>query len=368
MKPGARSSFFLPLLLTLLLAGLIGQPGLGRSLAAPALQAGQPNKAYLPIVSRVNPPPPPDPSPAPPLVSTSLYMLTKDPTKLTNEGCALGKRDLSLPGRQDSVVVLAFGYPQKNASGVYGTHGYGYPAQSWTIAEITAAVENFGYAYWTCVGEDFDSHLRIAVGTNNYQGDVNVAVNYDHGIVWANMVGAVNDWFVSSCTRGCDGQVDAVGANDIELTWNTYTATKNWLDGYAAVTKYPLYNFGAVEGCPWFSHPNYTCYWQDLEKVWYVTWGSPPVQPLPEIYLTSGVNAQQWYLMSVYSYTRHGQKMQFVGPMTQTQACEQEGSCLQQLENPPADAWWQFYNLLNGDARTAGEALPFSTDIKWLGW
>lgn len=356
----ARSTVFL---LTLLLAVSILLPGRAPSAAAaaaPPLQVNQPYKVYLPSISNA------EYKPGPPLVSTSLYMLSKDPTLLKNEGCALGKRDLALPGRQDSVLVLAFGYPQKSPTGVYGTHGYGYPAKPWTIAEITAAVENFGYAYWNCVGEDFDSHLRIGIGTNNYDGDVNVAVNYGHGVAWANMVAAVNDWFVNNCPRGCDGQVDAVGANDIELAWNTPAATHDWLNGYASVTKYPLYNFGAIEGCPWLKQPTYTCLWGNLEQVWFVVWGSPPVQPLPEIYLTTGVNAEQWYLMSVYSYNKHGQKMQFVGPMTETQACAQEGGC-PGIDNPPDAAWWQLYNLLNGDPRTAGELLPFSTDIKWLG-
>jgi len=358
-----RSTAFLSLLFGSILAALAWLPALAQPAETnqPTINSqtqDKPYKAYLPFQSN---------SPASlPLVSTSLYMYTKDRTQLVNEGCALGKRDLDLPGKQDSVVVLAFGYPQKSPTGVYGTRGYGNPPNPWTIAEITAAVENFGYAYWNCVGEDFDSHLRIAVGTNNFQGATNPAVNSDHGKAWANMIGVVNDWFVNNCPRNCDGQVDAVGANDIELTWNTPAATTNWLNGYASVTKYPLYNFGAIEGCPWLSRPTYTCYWGNLEQVWFVIWGSPPVPPLPEIYLPSGVNAEQWYLMSVYSYKKHGEKIQFVGPMTETQACQQEGGC-PGIDNKPADAWQQLYKLLNGDWRTAGETLPFLTDIKWLG-
>ncbi len=359
MKPSLRKMALL--LLILLLADLTWLPGLARSPEAAAWQTGPGSKIFLPYIENTY-----IESGGPPLVSTSLYMLSKDPTKLSNEGCALGKRDLSLPGMQDSVVVLAFGYPQKSASGVFGTHGYGYPAQSWTIAEIEAAVENFGYAYWNCVNTDFDSHLRIAIGTNNYQGDVNPAVNSGHGKEWARLVTRVNDWFVNACPRSCDGQVDAVGANDIELSWNSAAATTDWLNGYAAEAKYLLYNFGAIEGCPWLAHPTYTCLWGSLDKVWYVVWGAGVVRPVPEIYLTSGVNAEQWYLMSVYSVKTHHEKIQFIGPMTETQACRQEGGC-PGIDNPPANAWWQLFNLLNADWRTAGEALPYATDIKWLG-
>ncbi len=362
MKPASRSFAILSLFLGLALLFLVWLPGMARSSGQ---SAGQPYKNFLPYTDNQPGVNLPD---SPPLVSTSLYMYTKNPTQLTNEGCALGTRDLNLPGKQDSVVILAFGYPQKSPSGVYGTRGYAYPPNPWTIAEITAAVENFGHAYWNCVGQDFDSHLRIAVGTNNFYGDTNSAVNAGHGKAWANMVSAINDWFTNpdDCPRGCDGQVDAVGANDIELAWNTPAATIDWLNGYASVTKYPLYNFGAIEGCPWLAHPTYNCQWGNKDQVWTVIWGSPPVQPVPEIYLPSGINAEQWYLMSVYSYNYHGEKIQFVGPITETQACQQEGGC-PGIDNPPNNAWWQLFNLLNGDWRTSGEALPFLTDIKWLG-
>jgi hypothetical protein len=182
-------------------------------------------------------------------------------------------------------------------------------------------------------------------------------------------VNQVNDWFKNTCTRGCDGQVDAVGANDLELSWNDYTASMDWLNGYDSANLYLLYNFGAIPGCPYFASPGAQCggggeYWSK-EQVWMVTFGLNPVFPLPEIYRTDGVNAQQWYLMSVYSYTAHGAKMQFIGPMSQYQACLQRGGCAT-IDNKPEQAWQQLYDLLNGDPRTSGEALPYLTDILWL--
>jgi hypothetical protein len=137
MKTGSRITAFLPLLLGLILVLLAWLPGFAHSSRTSTAQStDQRNKSYLPIISR--------PTVSPPLVSTSLYMYTKDRTQLVNEGCALGQRDLGLPGKQDSVVILAFGYPQRSPAGVYGTRGYGSPPNPWTIAEITAAVENFG--------------------------------------------------------------------------------------------------------------------------------------------------------------------------------------------------------------------------------
>ena len=283
----------------------------------------------------------------------------------------MGKRDLNLVGKQDSVVVLAFGYPQYNAKGdgLYGANTYTYPRKPANTNDIAAAVENFGLGYWSCVGADFDSHLRIAVGTSNYSEPVSSSVTYGHGKAWAQMVNKINDWFVNNCKNSCDGQVDAVGANDIELAWGDPDITIDWLDGYASAAKYPMYNFGALDGCPRFSAPGANCNWRDKEKVWYAIWGSPPVQPVPEIYRDDGMNAEQWYLMSVYSYQYHGGKIHFVGPMTELRACQQVGGCDLldgiTIANTPENAWKQLIGLLNGDTRTNGEMLPYSTDIQW---
>jgi hypothetical protein len=159
-----------------------------------------------------------------------------------------------------------------------------------------------------------------------------------------------------------------VGASDIELSLNTPAATIDWLNGYDSAAKYPMYNFGALEGCPWLAHPTYNCVWANKDQVLFVVWGSPPVQPIPEIYLTSGVNAEQWYLMSVYSVQRYHEKIQFVGPLTQQGACQQfpESECIP-LGNTPEQAWWQLYNLLNNNASTSGEMLRFPSDIRYLG-
>ena len=65
------------------------------------------------------------------------------------------------------------------------------------------------------------------------------AVQYVQSIlpmeILAQMVNNVNFWLVSN---GFSSQVSANGANDIELTWNSYTKTKDWLDGYEVVGQY----------------------------------------------------------------------------------------------------------------------------------
>jgi hypothetical protein len=356
------SGIILGMLLSLLLYGCLGGkiPVAGNQVQSPL--SSETNKIYLPLVSN---PPPPAP-PASPRASDSIYITSINSATLYNEGCKLGSRDLNLVGKQDSIVILHFGFPRM-VNGQYGANLY-YPGSlsHATVDQVAAAVENFGYGYWYCVGADFDSHLRIGIGTSNYSGNTNSLVTYGHGQAWARMVNQVNDWFVNVCARSCDGQVDAVGASDIELDWAPYETTLDWLVGYDSANGSPLYNFGAIPGCPYLASPGANCGGgYTKEQVWMVTYGLSPVWPLPEIYRTDGVNAQQWYLMSVYSYTAHGVKMQFIGPMSQYQACLQRGGC-NSINNTPQQAWTQLYTLLNEDARTDDEALPYLTDIFWL--
>mgnify|MGYP000368555559 CR=1 FL=1 len=332
---------------------------------------------YLPLIQLPSPTPTSTPTQLPgkqpvggghtfPPYSTSLYMKTLDSSTLYNMGCELGVKDLNTPGAQDSLVILAYGYP-KYVDGVYGTRFYGTTIRFVTLEQIKFATLQFAWGYYTCTGTDFASHLRIGIGTSNYEGD-NPAVNFAHGAAWGEMVNAVNAWLVQN---GASGQVDAVGASDIELSWNDYVETKDWLDGYDSVNQYDLYNFGAIPGCPTLSRPGAQCgtypHLWSREQVWYVIYGAGPVYPLPEIYLTDGTNAEQWYMMSTYSVTAHGAPVGFVGSLTTYQACQQVGGCNGpgwDLRNTPQQGWTQLYTLLNGNPRTA-QGLRWASDMKW---
>lgn len=362
---GNRSwiSSFLAVILLLFGVLLLGVPHDAQALSSDVQVQPAATEIFLPMVGKFA-------ISGPPSVASSLYITTLDAQTIYNEGCALGKRDFNTYGVQNDLVVMAFGYPQQYSSSEYGAAGFAYPKQYANTSQIAAVVENFGKAYWDCVGSDFESHLRIAVGTSNYPGGSYSSVTSGHGRAWAQMVNGINAWFnnPANCDRACDGQVDVVGGSDIELTWNSAATTIEWVNGYTSAAQYPLYNFGAIEGCPYLANPTANCYWKDKEQVWYVIWGAGPVQPIPEIYLTTGVNAQQWYLMSVYSYVNHGQKIQFPGLMTEYGACQQRGGCSSiGIDNTPSKGWWQLYNLLNNDLRTAAEVLPYLTDIKYLG-
>ena len=237
-----------------------------------------------------------------------------------------------------------------------------------SLNQIALSAEKFGEGYFICTGKDTVSRVKIAIGTNNYEyeGCTNCSHNYNHGAAFAKMVNSVNAWFLE---KSYTSQVSAAGANDLELSWNTYTRTKSWLDGYDSANQYELYNFGAVPGCPYFASPGAQCgsypiLWSK-EEVWFVIYGSRPVYPLPEIYSNNGVNAQQWYLMSVYSYTAHGLAIEFPGLMTQSLSCvnNSDPEC-DFLNNTPLDGWTQLQALLNGDPRTAFP-IRLVTDIKY---
>lgn len=337
------------------------------------------HKFFLPYITRQDPIPPPDGKHpiggghSMPPYTDSYYITSKDLSVLFNMGCAIGRHDLNTPGVQDNLVILDFGIPKRLSNGEFGVSLMGYgPISVYEVGELSKV---FGLGYYNCSGADMESQLRVGIGTNNYGNTTNSAITYEHGAAWANMVNEVNAYFSVNTRNSIKQQVDAVGANDIELSWNSFEATKRWLDGYDSVNLYDMYNFGAIPGCGWLKNPNATCgsypYIWDKDEVWYVIYGSKPVYPLPEIYRTDGVNAEQWYLMSVYSYQAHGVPVEFVGSLTTYQACLQVGGneCISSptkvgINNTPAQGWNQLYKLLNGDARTA-QGLRWATDILW---
>jgi hypothetical protein len=353
----ARVGLFIFLLSILL--GVRSNNGSGAVLAQ-----GTKNPLYFPQVMNFLAVPPAPNLPPPATTSYYFYMPNYTPARARNFGCELGTRDKNLPGTQDSLVILDFGITQYK-NGQYGTSGMKIGG-FYTLSQIAEAVEQFGVGYWSCTDTDYQSHLRIGIGTNNYNNpDVfsNLSVTYEHGKLWAQMVNTVNDWFRNTCTRGCDGQVDAAGANDIELAWSDPQDAINWVNGYDAANNAPLYNFGAAEGCPDFCGGG-THYWT-RDQVLKVT-NSGPVYSMPEIYLNSGRNAQQWYALSLYSVQKYGYPFNFAGVTTQYGACQQypESEC-QYIDNTPQEGWTQLYNLVNGANYLTWDDLYYLTDIKW---
>lgn len=296
-----------------------------------------------------------------PLASNSYYMITVDSDFLYDLGCELGTRDQEEEGTQDSVAVLDFSYPICDTEVGYGADLFGYGPVG--LSDIASAVQSFATGYYTCTGSDNDSNLVIGVGTNNKDTSCNSEAKATaHGAAWAEMVNELNQWAVD---EGIFQQVQVYGASDIEVGWNTPSWSRAWVDGYDQVNDYPLIHFGDAAGCPYLEgSTSTTCGagWT-LEDVWYVSWGAGPSLPLPLIYLTNGVHAQQWANLSRYSVSEHGSAMGFTGVFTQWQACEQWGC--NGTDNTPFEAYDQLYTELAKYASTAQD-LDWKTDIRWL--
>ena len=288
-----------------------------------------------------------------PAPTSSRYMATIDGPTLYNEGCSEGQAPI------DGIVVLDFGQPSLQ-DGTYGTILFDARGSFASIAQIEQAVEQFLRGYWAC--SPTMTFVRLGIGTSNFRG----ATGSGHGQAWAALVDAVTGWIDSPPSYA--SQLAARGAIDFEMGWNTPANSRAWVEGYAMVTQTPYYNYGDCEGCPTagavLSIPGYGLNnsWTQ-EDVWYVSYGVPPAFPLPEIYLTNGVNAAQWHQLSLYAHENHGAAMHFLGTMTQFQACAGSGGC-PGANNRPGAGWAQLFGALNSDNRTA-QQLDYSTDITW---
>jgi hypothetical protein len=286
-----------------------------------------------------------------PATATSYYLKTTATKTLNRMGCTFGQGATRGGQPRDALVVLAMGRP-RHKPGHYGTSLFRDGFAS--TARIRDAGVAFAGGFRRCSSKNHRASLRIALGTSNYGR----AVSYGHGRAWARMVNAANDVLAE---RGWSGQIDVVGANDIELLWNGPRTTKAWIRGYDAVNEWPYYDFGDAAGCP----PYRWCAgaWT-MEDVWYVAWGAAPAIPLPQIYTGSGISAKQWFRIGLYSEHRHGSHMAFAGVMSQQKACHQSHDPCRGMNNSPAQAWAQLNGLLNSRRETA-QRLRWSTDIAW---
>ena len=289
--------------------------------------------------------------------TTSRYISTVDPAHHYAMGCAAGQAG------ERGTVILAFGQPWVQ-SGVYGVIYYrrpGYPFASTQV--IAEATKGFLRGYWECAPSD--ATLNVAVGTNNYRGATQQAdTSFAHGQAWGQMINQLHTWLQSQAPPGVSERVAVYGGNDIEMSWNTPALTRAWVNGYASATPRPFINFGTCDGCPTTGNPtqNPNNGWS-VEDVWFVN-SAPAAIPFPEIYLRSGINADQWYRMSLYAAQNEGGPLPFGGLLTQWQACRDRSACGGLTDNTPQQGWQQLQDALNADLRTA-MPLPLPSDITW---
>lgn len=283
--------------------------------------------------------------------STSYYVADADRSRMGLLGCYNSDKQ----GR----MTLFFGSP-RDVSGSPGTSMWG--AGGRTTDEIGELVRSFVRGYTYC-RQSIDYQLLIGVGTSNSAIE-NRSDDWlvGHGQDWATMVKETSDWV----DRHYPGTTRIYGAYDAEPSWSSYGKARQWMDGYEDVAdNRPLHANYSADGCSWTSSDNASCNngWNQ-QHIWELAWAAPPAMPMPQIYATSGVNAQQWQKVSEYGARHHDQPMAFVGTMTQSGACQQIGGC-QGTDNTPHAALDQLLDHLNQSSHTEHGDIASTTDMRW---
>lgn len=282
----------------------------------------------------------------------SYYVASTSHDKMGALGCSNGIKQ----GR----MTMFFGAPTE-IDGVHGTSMWAASNQPTTV--ISELVQQFvrGYAYCR---QDSGYQLFVGIGTSNSRIDVRsdgwIA---GHGRSWASMVKAVSDW----ADHHYPGIVRIYGAWDAEPSWSSVHKATQWMDGYQSFVGHrPVYANFSADGCSWTSSDNAGCNngWNQ-HHVWDLAWQRPPAMPIPQIYATSGVNAQQWQRISEYGANHHGRPLFFYGTMTQVGACQQVGGCEGTTDNSPHSARDQLLMHLNSNGLTSQEEIESTTDMRW---
>ena len=315
---------------------------------ARAVEALTPHRLYLPIILKNYTSPPP--------ATLSRYLgynnnlkhnLTWD--KLRSLGCSQGSA-----AREgfNGVVILNFGEPWKE-NNLYGTKLYDQPYYTFVdTSTISHLAKGYLQGFWDC--SPANTHLSLGIGTTNYGPHVDDI----HGEQWANMVNGVQTW-INNPPSYASKLSAFFGAIDSELDWNGRVASLNWATGYGRFGTQDYY-YGNCAGCPTEEY-----YWYDpngdwtLEDVYLMADGKYHAVPLPQIYSTNGINADQWDYASWYSLINHEYPLAFAGTLTQWDACQdRQDKCDPGTDNTPTAGWMQLFILIK-------QELNWSTDISW---
>lgn len=274
----------------------------------------------------------------------SFYITSTSTSTAYTFGCDQGKADASFSPPINSEVVLDFGGQLSDGSGTLMINGV-----SITNGQIEAVTESFAQGYWDCTGSDSTSVMHLAIGTNNSLDDVSFA----GGQTWVNEVAAIESFIT---TKGWNSQIAILGANDIEPGFGNAPSAIAWAQGFASVSGFLYINYGSADGCPQTSANNGACIngWNQYD-VWYVSWGSLPAEPAPEIYFLT--QSRQWAMISLYG----------------AQAQSSQGAVLMQGPWDEHDldsttltseqAWNALWTDLNNNSATAQD-MPFAMEIQ----
>jgi hypothetical protein len=274
---------------------------------------------------------------AKPQTDWSYYVTSSSTSDAYTRGCWQGNTDLNT--HENSVVILDFGGQKSDGSGSLLINGVFI-----SNSQIEAVAEAFSHGYWTCAS----TTLRLGIGTNNSYDDV----SFSGGQTWVDDVAAVQNFNKSN---GYYPGVLMYGANDMEPSWASASATINWVHGFTSNPNYGYFNYGSADGCPQSSSNNGSCNngWTQYD-VWYVSTGGEPgiVHPTPEIYVPA--QASQWAMISLYAAQHQGGRLNIWGPMDEND--------LNSSTNTSTQAWDQLWTALNNNSATK-QNLSYSLQI-----
>ncbi len=367
-------------LVVVLLVGLTEQRGPSEPIpSAPQISVEQ--RVFLPAVA----------STRPPAVTASYYIEGVTGLDVFRKlGCAAAY-DEQQRALADGVVILFFGQPVYKPPigadpGGYGTNPLG-PVAYASIPQIRTAVQAWidgylnGYedAFFRCnIPLSGLPRRTLVIATTNEPmvvdrplvadvelpdvGDPDPTIR-EHGVAWGQLINNLGTYIAQ---KNSTRYLTIGGGNDIELAWNGPVDARAWVEGFHALSTFPLYVAAACDGCP--DSPknapasgNYSYGWtaQDIWTV--VTFDDTFV--IPQIYLEDGTQARQWATLAVV--TRSFGLIRYRSALTQLQACidRQDKTSCAGVKNTPSQGWLQ----LNHALKTQGldSRLPWLTDVRW---
>ncbi len=235
-----------------------------------------------------------------PATSRSMYEPSTDATALYDQGC---KAASGWVAGSNGLVILDFGrVAHSKTKHSYGTYDFSLRFASDT--DILAAAESYANGFHACRASGFSGRLRLALGTSNFDPSAR-RFGVPHfraaGKAFGKTVNALHDFL-----RGSGfSEIAAGGADDAESAWDRgFAATHGFLAGYAAMSSYPLFDFGGFSGGGWSYRQEY-----------FAARGAGPDRPVAEVYVAH--QAEEWESLSLWAVDHEGHKLNIVGVMSQ---------------------------------------------------
>lgn len=301
-------------------------------------------------------------APTPPYYTYSFYMTSINTTSAYNWGYSQGIHDYrDLPGHQDSMVILDFGQPAIQ-NGIYGAFIFDQNADFVSVSDIEYAVDAFSDGFFAGLNGS-DSNLTLAIGTSNLGQRVDY---HSHEVAWVQAVDSVQNYITQA---GYSQRLSIVGADDIELDYNTSSASFPWVQGFADANSNQrlLMDYGDSAACPQSgttATPGACNNGWTQQTVWNAAYYFTFEFPAPEIYTPDSAQARQWQQISLWGYLALNVPIRFVSSFTQLGSCQQGHYCAPGTDNSPDTGFSQLWDAIYSDSRTA-IGFSWSTDIRY---